>query len=96
MSANPPEVGAKIREMGAKLNRDIIIGTVKLYGPLQKKMKRDGVEVTKDPVYGPHERHRIDVYQPSTSAGLTPSVLCLHGGGFLRGATTGASHICAE
>jgi hypothetical protein len=37
MSANPPEVGAKIREMGAKLNRDIIIGTVKLYGPLQKK-----------------------------------------------------------
>ena len=93
MSANPPEVGAKIREMGAKLNRDIIIGTVKLYGPLQKKMKRDGVEVTKDQVYGPHERHRIDVYQPSTSAGLKPIILFLHGGGFVRGDKKGYANI---
>jgi acetyl esterase len=93
MSANPPEVGAKIRAMGAKLNRDIVIGTNKLYGPLLKKMKRDGVKVTKDQVYGPHERHRIDVYQPSTSAGLKPIVLFLHGGGFVRGDKKGFANI---
>ena len=43
MSNNPPEVGEKIRNaMGAKLNRDIIVGTSKLYAPLLKKMQGTG------------------------------------------------------
>ena len=73
MSANPPEVGAKIREMGAKLGRDVVVTTNKLYGPLLRKMPRKAVNVAKNEVYGPHERHRIDVYQPKKSKSLTRS-----------------------
>ena len=93
MSANPPEVGAKIRAMGAKLNRKIVVSTFKLYGPLLKKMPRDGVKVSKDQSYGSHERHRLDVFQPVKSAGLAPVVIFLHGGGFTRGDKKGYSNI---
>jgi hypothetical protein len=39
MSANPPKISAKIREMGAKAGRDVIVTTNKLYGPLLKKCR---------------------------------------------------------
>jgi dienelactone hydrolase len=93
MSANPQEVGAKIREMGAKLGRDVVVTTNKLYGPLLRKMPRKGVNVSKNEVYGPHERHRIDVYQPTKSKSLTPIVIHLHGGGFVRGDKKGSANI---
>ena len=93
MSNNPPEVGEKIRAMGAKLNRDIIVGTSKLYAPLLKKMPRNGVRVIKDQAYGSHERHKLDVYQPSNSAGAVPVVVYIHGGGFIRGDKKGAANI---
>ncbi len=93
MSANPPEIAKKIREMGPKLNRDIVIGTNKLYEPLMKNMPRDGVKVTKNQSYGPHKRHKLDIYQPIKSAGAAPIVIYLHGGGFVRGDKKGFANI---
>jgi acetyl esterase len=93
MSANPPEIGQKIREMGPKLNRKIVMGTNKLYGPLMKKMARDGVKITKNQSYGTHERHKLDIYQSLNSSGPVPIVLFLHGGGFVRGDKKGFANI---
>ena len=64
MSANPPEVGAKIRAMGPHLTPEIIGTTNKLYGPLQAAAPKDGVNVVKDVKYGPDERNVMDVYEP--------------------------------
>ena len=86
MSANPPEIGAKIRAMGAKLNRDVIVSTVNLYSPLLRDAPTEAVKITPDQPFGSHERHRLDVYQPvAQSSELAPIVVFLHGGGFVRG-----------
>jgi acetyl esterase/lipase len=86
MSANPPEVGAKIKAMGARLNRDIVITTAKLYAPLLAAAPKTGVKVTLDQSYGPDARNRLDVYQPQARAKRgSPIVVFLHGGGFVRG-----------
>ena len=93
MSANPPEIGAKIRAMGTKFDREAIQATFKLYAPLLRKMPREGVKVTKDQAYGPHPRHKLDVFQPTNSAGAAPVVVFLHGGGFVRGDKRGSANV---
>lgn len=86
MSDNPPHVGQKIREMGNKLNPKVIGGTRQLYGPLIAESPKDGVKITKDEKYGPHERHRLDVFEPEQKGdSLAPVLVFLHGGGFVRG-----------
>lgn len=79
-----PAVAAKLREIGAKIDG---ANTTPLYTPLHAALKHDGVEVRKDLAYGPHARHRADVYLPKSRAtDLRPLVVFAHGGGFTRGA----------
>ncbi len=84
----PPDVAAGLREIGAKIEG---AKTTALYAPLHAASKHDAVELRRDQVYGPHERHRADVFLPKKSAATRPLVVFLHGGGFSRGAknTTG-------
>jgi acetyl esterase/lipase len=60
-----------------------------LYAPLLAAQPRDGVRCERDLAYGPHERHRVDVYRSDASetgtAGPQPVLAVFHGGGFLRG-----------
>jgi acetyl esterase len=94
MSANPPEVAAKIREMGPRLGREVIRGTRKLYAPLQKMAPKDDVKITRNLAYGTHERHRLDVFQPTTtSTQPAPVVVFLHGGGYVRGDKRGFGNV---
>lgn len=94
MSANPPEVGKKIREMGPRLSPEIIRTTGGLYRPLHEKAPKDGVKIGKDLAYGPHERHRLDLFQPnSPSPDARPIVVYLHGGGYVRGDKRGSGNI---
>jgi len=86
MSANPPEVGEKIKAMGARLTRDIVITTYKLYTPLLATAPQDGVKITLDQTYGPDARNRLDLYQPKARVKRgSPIVVYLHGGGYVRG-----------
>jgi len=94
MSANPPNVAEKIREMGNKLNPTVIQGTIKLYMPLLAQSSKEGVKVTNDEKYGPHERHRLDVYAPEKKpANPFPILVFVHGGGFVRGDKRNAANI---
>lgn len=43
------------------------------------------MKVVKDRQYGSHERHRLDVYVPSSQQGGKPVLLFVHGGGFFSG-----------
>jgi len=86
MSANPPEIGERIRALGNELTPAVIGATFELYAPLLKAAPKDGVVVTKDEKYGPAERHRLDIYQPEKKGANPPPILLfVHGGGFVTG-----------
>jgi acetyl esterase len=93
MSAVPPEVGQKIRELGFELTPELIETTNKLYAPLLASAPKDGVKVVKDVKYGPDERNLLDIYEPEKSSGQVPILIFLHGGGFVRGDKAGAANI---
>ena len=86
MSANPPEVGERIRALGNQLTPEVVAATNQVYEPLLKEAPKDGVVVTKDQAYGTDERQRLDVYQPEKKEPIpTPILVFVHGGGFVRG-----------
>lgn len=74
-------IAARLRELGPGFNLPEVLA---LYEPLLATQPRDGVRLLADRPYGPHERHRLDVYLPEQAAGA-PVLVCFHGGGFIRG-----------
>jgi len=87
-----PEIGEALRGMGTELTREMVGGTNALYAPLHAASSAEGLTVTLDQAYGPHERHRLDVYAPEGAEGL-PVMVWVHGGGFVRGDKAGAANI---
>jgi acetyl esterase len=81
-SGPPPEIEARLRELGAVLDMSAIRA---LYEPLLARQRRDGVCIVRDQAYGPDVRHRLDVYRPEVGTGPWPILLVFHGGGFIRG-----------
>ena len=83
MTGVPDDLAAHLRALGAGFNLPQVQA---LYAPLLARQPRDGVQHWADEVYGPHERHRLDVYRSATFAdGARPLLVMLHGGGFIRG-----------
>lgn len=74
------EIGPK---WGADIgrHRDAVLAT---YAPLLAQAPTDGVTVNRELAYGPHARHRLDVFRPDGASDL-PVVLFVHGGAFVRG-----------
>jgi acetyl esterase/lipase len=84
----PTEVATALREIGNQIDGT---KTTALYTPLHAALKHDGVEVRRDVVYGPHDRHRADVFMAKARSGTArPLVVFVHGGGFGRGAKSTA------
>jgi triacylglycerol lipase len=77
----PDDVAAKIREDGARIAQ----GVTPLYAALHAQLQHDAVEVRKDQAYGPHERHRVDLFLEKGARDRRPVVVFIHGGGFSRG-----------
>lgn len=78
----PPDVEARLREIGARIDP----GTTALYTPLHAALNHDSVEVRRDQAYGPHERHRANVFTGKGATGARPILMFAYGGGFARGA----------
>jgi triacylglycerol lipase len=84
----PPRIAAALREIGPKIDG---ARTTELYAPLQPKEPYQGVVLTRDVPYGPHERHVLDIFAPPADKGPAqraprPVLVFVHGGGFSRGA----------
>jgi acetyl esterase len=80
-----PEAAAKIRELGANWNPDVLKASLALYMPMLAKIDNSGVKITRDVAYGPGERHKLDIHQPANPTDGMPILVFVHGGGFTGG-----------
>lgn len=77
------EFALRLRALGAGFNLPQVQA---LYAPLLADQPKEGVRMHADERYGAHERHTLDIYAPtSPTTGLRPVLVCVHGGGFIRG-----------
>ena len=79
------EVAAAIRKLGRRFDPDVLQATYALYASVQERTPKDGVDVHRDIAYGPHARHRRDVYVPANRPSGAPAVIYFHGGGYVGG-----------
>jgi acetyl esterase len=90
MSAAPAIPEALRREMvelGRRWGEDIprhVGAMIDRFTPLLAQAPKDGVEAVRDLPYGPHPRHRLDVFKPAAGGSL-PVVVFVHGGAFVDG-----------
>jgi triacylglycerol lipase len=77
------EHASAIAAMGAAITPELVDGTQRLYAP-HHAGDATGLNVTRDRVYGPDERNRLDVFTTDAS-GARPVLVYVHGGGFVRG-----------
>ena len=85
--ALPEESRRCMLELGPVWAEDIVAHrdmVIEAYTPVLAQVPRAGIDVSRELAYGPHERHRLDVYR---QAGLDDAavVLFVHGGAFVRG-----------
>ena len=73
----PRDVLDQLAEMGPNKSLEV-------YTPLLRDVPKAGVRVTRDLSYGPHFRHKFDLYQAEGKNGA-PVVVFLHGGAYLSG-----------
>lgn len=81
-------VSRRVRALGRDMSEDTIARSRELYAPHHEREPYAGVAVTRDVAYGPHARHRLDVFEASGDAGggrPRPVLVFVHGGGFVRG-----------
>jgi acetyl esterase/lipase len=79
------EVYSLVRSLGIELTPPMIQGTQQFFAG-----RFQGVDpqtsITRDQSYGPHERHRLDLFTPdSRRAAPAPVLVFVHGGGFVMG-----------
>jgi acetyl esterase/lipase len=79
-----PVIRRAIAALGNDLKPDTLPAVVALFDREQREMAAAIPARAIDIAYGPHERHRLDVYAPH-DGGERPVLLFVHGGGFLRG-----------
>lgn len=77
-----PEALAQLRAWGAAAPLPEVKA---FYAARLATQDRSGVTLVADQIYGPHARHRIDIYHPEGDATDRPVLLFAHGGGFIRG-----------
>jgi len=84
MSTPQADAAERVRSLG----RDILpalAGSQALYAALQEREPYAGIEPVRDARYGPHDRHRLDVFRTTETTGLKPIFVFVHGGGFVGG-----------
>ncbi|MDH4377053.1 MAG: alpha/beta hydrolase [Ramlibacter sp.] len=77
-----PQALAQLRAWGSSATPPEVKA---FYAPRLATQDRSGVTLVADQAYGPHARHRLDVYHPEGDGTDRPVLLFAHGGGFIRG-----------
>lgn len=80
------ETRLAIEAMGQELNPDVLMRGRSLFEEEQVQIAASLPALALDVPYGPHERHRLDIYRDAQADNsLVPVILFVHGGGFVRG-----------
>jgi acetyl esterase/lipase len=87
------DVACRIAAIGDVVSPETLEASRAIYADAHEEPPYDGVVLTRDVAYGPHERHRLDLFAAPGSRDL-PVILFVHGGGFVRGdkSTPGTPH----
>jgi acetyl esterase/lipase len=88
-----PDVARRIAAIGDGVGPEALEASRDVYAGAHEEPPYDGVALTRDVAYGPHERHRLDLFAAHGAQGRAV-VLFVHGGGFVRGdkSTPGTPH----
>lgn len=78
------DLARAIRDMPPELSRETISATKALFAPLQEARPYKDLTLKSDLKYGPHERHRLDIFTTGSEPGK-PVFVFVHGGGFIGG-----------
>ncbi|MBC2666799.1 alpha/beta hydrolase [Novosphingobium flavum] len=74
-----------IAALGTRLGPDVLERCRALFDGEQQLLAARVPVAASDCAYGPHERHRLDLYGGGAGTDLRPVLLFVHGGGFLMG-----------
>ena len=74
----------RVRALGREI-LPAIPGSQALYADQHESEPYTGVEIVRDAAYGPHPRHRLDVFAAPKGGESRPVFLFVHGGGFVMG-----------
>jgi len=83
------DIRHSIAALGTELGPNILAQCYAMFNAEQSALLAQVPVTAADVCYGPHERHRLDLYQPQGD-GLAPILVFIHGGGFLKGDKGGA------
>jgi len=78
------DLARRVAAIGDVVGPDQAAASRELFAPLHESAPYPGLDVVRDSAYGPHERHRLDVFVPAGARGV-PVVVFVHGGGFVAG-----------
>ncbi|HZF53391.1 MAG TPA: alpha/beta hydrolase [Polyangiaceae bacterium] len=82
----PQDITDAIRRIHRDTEMSSIVASIRAIAPLLESAPFPGVDLARDLPYGPHERHRLDVFRPTDRAGEPrPVLLFAPGGGFIGG-----------
>jgi acetyl esterase/lipase len=87
------DVARRIAAIGGDVSPETLDASRAVYADAHERPPYDGVVLARDVAYGPHERHRLDLFAAPGARDL-PVILFVHGGGFVRGdkSTPGTPH----
>lgn len=80
----PEQHVAAIRAIGQGMGPAVLAQCCAIFDEEQRVLAASMPPVVADAAYGPHDRHRLDLYRKGEASGL-PVVLFVHGGGFVMG-----------
>ena len=87
MSAAYAQTAEAVRKLGREI-LPAVPGSQAIYQGQHEMAPYRGVKLRRDQRYGPHERHRLDVFTPDDGQGPRPIFVFVHGGGFVGGDKT--------
>ena len=87
------DVAGRIAAIGDVVGPEALEASRAVYADAHEEPPYEGVALTRDVAYGPHERHRLDLFAAAGADGRAVIVF-VHGGGFVRGdkSTPGTPH----